>query len=70
MRPIIEMRGLRHLKGFQDVPRHFCCLRISATVALKFIDNLALTQEMPLAVADMALDFGEVIEKQRPVHVP
>jgi hypothetical protein len=37
-------------------------------VALKFINDLALTQKMPLAIADMALDVGEVIEKLRPLH--
>jgi hypothetical protein len=29
-------------------------------VALKLIDDLALTQEMPLAVADMAFGVSEV----------
>jgi hypothetical protein len=37
-------------------------------VALKFINDLSLTQKMPLAVADMALDLNEVIEKHRPIH--
>jgi hypothetical protein len=37
-------------------------------MALKFSDDLALTRKMPLAVADMALDVSEVIEKQRPLH--
>ena len=52
------------------VPRVFCRLRISTTVALKFIDNLALTQKMPLAVADVALDMSEIIEEVRPFHAP
>jgi hypothetical protein len=30
------------------------------TVALKFTDDLALTQKMPLAVANMAFDVGEL----------
>jgi hypothetical protein len=30
-------------------------------VALKFINDLALPQKMPLAVANMALDVGEMI---------
>ena len=37
---------------------------------LKFIDDVALTQKMPLAVTDMALDMSEIIEKQSPVHAP
>jgi hypothetical protein len=37
-------------------------------VALKFIHDLALMQKMPLAVADMALDVSELIEKHRTVH--
>ena len=43
---------------------------MSATVALKFIDDLALVQKMSFAVADMVLDVGEVIEKHRPLHAP
>ena len=43
----------------------FCRLRVATTVALKFIDDLALTQKVPLAVADMTLNVGEVIEKLR-----
>jgi hypothetical protein len=39
-------------------------------VALKFVNDFALTQKMPLAVADMTLDVSEVIEKQRPLHAP
>jgi hypothetical protein len=37
-------------------------------VALKFIDDLALLQNMPLAVADMAFRIREMAEKRRPVH--
>jgi hypothetical protein len=37
-------------------------------MALKFIDDRALTRKMPLAVADMALDVGEVIKKDRALH--
>jgi hypothetical protein len=70
MRPIVEMRGLRHFKCIQEVPRHFCCLRVSTTVPLKFIDDLALTQKMPLAIADMALDVVKVSKKLSPAHVP
>jgi len=33
-------------------------------VALKFIDDLALTQKMPLVLTNVALDVGEVIEKR------
>jgi hypothetical protein len=33
-------------------------------VSLKFIDDLALMEKMPLAVAYMALDLSELIEKQ------
>jgi hypothetical protein len=38
------------------------------TVALKFIHDLALTENMPLAFCNMALDFGEVIKEHRPIH--
>jgi len=48
----------------------FCRLRVATTVALKFIDDLALTQKVPLAVADMALDLREVVEKHRSLHCP
>jgi hypothetical protein len=41
---------------------------VSPTVTLKFIDDLALTRKVSLAVADMALDVGEVTEKRSPVH--
>jgi hypothetical protein len=54
-----EMRGLRHLKCIQYFPRHFCRLRVSVTVPLKFIDDLALTQKM-LALTNVAFDLGEV----------
>jgi hypothetical protein len=37
---------------------------------LKFIDDLALTQKMPLAVTDVALNVSEVIEKHGPPHAP
>jgi hypothetical protein len=37
-------------------------------VALKFIDNLALLQNMLLAVADMAFGICEMAEKYGPVH--
>ena len=37
-------------------------------MALKLINDLALTQKMSLAVADMALDVSGVIEEQRPRH--
>jgi hypothetical protein len=40
------------------------------TVALKFIHDLALAQQMPLAVADMAPDVREMIEKHRLLHWP
>jgi hypothetical protein len=55
-----EMRGLRHFKCIQYFPRHFCRLRVSVTVPLKFIDDLALTQKMPLALTNVAFDLGEV----------
>jgi hypothetical protein len=54
-----EMRGLRHFKCIQYFPRHFCRLRVSVTVPLKFIDDLALTQKM-LALTNVAFDLGEV----------
>jgi hypothetical protein len=41
---------------------------VSATVTRKFINDLALTQKMPLAVADMALDVRKLIEKRRSAH--
>jgi hypothetical protein len=41
---------------------------MSSTVAFKLGNNLALMQEMPFAVADMALNVGEVIEKHRSLH--
>jgi hypothetical protein len=41
---------------------------MSVTVTLKLGNNLALTRKMPLAIADMALDVGEVVAKRRPVH--
>src|SRR5262249_10968861 len=41
MRAIIEMRRLRCFKCLQNIPRHFCRSRVSATVAFKFINNLA-----------------------------
>jgi hypothetical protein len=68
MCPVIEMRRLRHFKCIQEVSCHFSRLRTSTTVALKFIDDLALAQKMPFAVADMALDMGEVIEQHCPFH--
>jgi hypothetical protein len=37
-------------------------------MALKFIDDRALTRKMPLAIANMAFDVSEVIEKDRPLH--
>jgi hypothetical protein len=37
-------------------------------VTFKLVNDLALTQKMPLAIADMALDVSEVVEKQRPLH--
>ena len=37
-------------------------------MALKFIDDPALNQKMPLAVTDVALDLSEVTEKHRPLH--
>jgi hypothetical protein len=70
MHPIIEVRWLAHFKRRQYIPSDICRLRISATVALKFIDDPALMQQMPLAVADMTLNLREVIEKQRPLHAP
>jgi hypothetical protein len=39
-------------------------------VALEFIDDFALTQNMRLAIADIALDEGEMIEKPRSLHAP
>jgi hypothetical protein len=68
MRPIIEVRRLCHFKGVQEISRHFCRLRVSATVALKFSNNLALTHKVPLTFANVALDLAEVIEKHRPLH--
>jgi len=41
---------------------------VSSTVAFKLGNNLALMQKVPLAVSDMALNVGEVIEEQRPLH--
>jgi len=38
---------------------------VSSTVAFKLGNNLALMQKVPLAVADMTLNVGEVIEKLR-----
>ena len=52
----------------QYVPCHVRRSRVSATVALKFSDDLALTQKVPLAVANMALGKGELIEKHCPLH--
>jgi hypothetical protein len=40
------------------------------TVALKFIDDLALARKMPLTLTNVALDVSKVIEKQRPFHAP
>jgi hypothetical protein len=37
-------------------------------VALKFINDFALTQKVTLAVADMTFDLSEVIEKHRSLH--
>ena len=51
-----EMRGLRHFKCIQYFPRHSCRLRVSVTVPLKFIDDLALTQKMPLALTNVAFE--------------
>jgi hypothetical protein len=39
-------------------------------VALKFIDDLALTRKMPLTLTNVALGVREVIEKVRPLHAP
>jgi len=41
---------------------------VSATVPLKFIDNLALTRKMPLAFANMAFNMREVGDNEVPVH--
>jgi hypothetical protein len=68
MGPVLEMRRLCHLKSRQNLPRHFCRVRVSATMPLKSIDDLALMQKVSFAVADMALDIGEVIEKRCAVH--
>jgi|AmaraimetFIIA100_FD_contig_41_23172710_length_239_multi_5_in_0_out_0_1 hypothetical protein len=38
-------------------------------MALKFIDDRALTRKMPLTIANMALDVSEVIKKDRALHV-
>jgi hypothetical protein len=62
------MRYLCHLKCFQDFPGHFCRFRVAATVALKFIDDLALTRKMPLTIANMAFNVSEVIEQHRSLH--
>jgi hypothetical protein len=43
---------------------------VSATVALKFIDDLALTQNMPFAFANMAFNVREVGYNEVPVHAP
>jgi hypothetical protein len=40
------------------------------TVTFELGNDFALTQKVSLAVADMALDVAEVIEKQRPLHAP
>jgi hypothetical protein len=37
-------------------------------MALKFIDDRALTRKMSLAIANMPFDVSEVIEKDRPLH--
>jgi hypothetical protein len=39
-------------------------------MALKFGNDLTLMQKMPLAFTNVALDLGEVVEKQRPLHAP
>jgi hypothetical protein len=40
------------------------------TVTFELGNDFALTQKMFLAVADMALDVGEVSDKDRPLHAP
>jgi len=42
---------------------------MAATVAFNPGNNLALMQKVPFAVADMAFNVGQVIEKHRPLHV-
>jgi len=38
------------------------------TMALKLVDDLALTKNMPISLTNVALDLGEVVDKQRPLH--
>jgi hypothetical protein len=67
MHPVIVTRCLCRLKrSCYLLPREFCRLRVSVTVALKFIRDLALTENIPLAFCNMALDFGEVIQGASP----
>jgi hypothetical protein len=64
------MRRLRHFKSRQEVSRHSCRSRSTMTVTFELGNDFALTQKMFLAVADMALDVGEVSDKDRPLHAP
>jgi len=43
---------------------------VSSTVAFELRNNLALTQKVSLAVADMALDLSEAFRKDCPLHAP
>ena len=57
------MRRLRLFERLQDDLCHVCRSRVSVTVALKFGDDLALTQKVPLTLANMAVGLGEFTEK-------
>src|SRR5262249_22683002 len=48
----------------------FVVCAVPRPLALKFIDDLALTQQVPLSLTNVTLDVGEVIEKHRPLHAP
>jgi len=41
---------------------------VSPTVPFKFVDDLALTQKVSLAIANVGLDMGEVIYEVAPLR--
>jgi hypothetical protein len=66
--PIGEMRQLCRFERLQDVSRHACRSRLAATMPLKLIDDLTLTQNMSFAITNVAFGLAEAIEEYYTVH--
>jgi hypothetical protein len=55
------MPRLRGFECIQNVLGVSCRSRVPATVTLKFINDLALTRKVPLAIPNIPLDMCEVV---------